>query len=235
VRGSSVSLREAYRVLRANLLVALADAERASVMFTSALPGEGKTTTVVGVAKALAMAGQQVAVVDFDLRHPDVHRVLGLVNEIGVSEVLLDKAEVADCLQFVEVDHVPGHPPGGLHALAAGATLSDPAELIGGPNVARLLDAVSHHADVVLIDAPPMLAVADALVLGRVVTGAVLVVEARRTPTPAVQRAKEALTRNQIRILGVVVNKQHRRDGSDPGYGGYPGDHGAERAAIATL
>jgi capsular exopolysaccharide synthesis family protein len=233
--SSADDLREAYRVLRANLLAALGDLDRPSVMFTSASPGEGKTATVAALGRALARAGKRVAVVDFDLRHPDLHNKLALGNELGVSELLLDKAEVADCLRFVDVDQAVDQPveqpQGALYALTAGAVPNDPAELISRPAATQLLDGLSGQVDLVLIDSPPVLASADALVLGRLVSGAVLVVEARRTPIPVIERAKDALTRNQTRLLGVVVNKQARRDATDPGYGGYSGDERESTAA----
>jgi capsular exopolysaccharide synthesis family protein len=225
------SLREAYRVLRANLLVTLGDLERPSVMVTSASPGEGKTTTVVGLAKALASSGQRVAVVDFDLRHPDLHNQLGLGNEVGVTEVLLDKAEAADCLRSVDIDQTPDQPRGALYVLTTGAVPEDPAELMDSPAAARLLEAVSSHVDIVLVDSPPVLPSVDVLVLGRLVAGAVLVVEARRTSIPVIERAKDTLSRNQTRLLGVVVNKQQRRDATDPGYGGDPGNERERTAA----
>src|SRR5581483_1764235 len=95
--------------------------------------------------------------------------------------------------------------------LAAGPRLANPTELLSTPRTAKLLESLSANADVVLIDAPPVLSVADTLVIGRLAAGAVLVVEAGRTPAPAAKRAKDALTRNQTRLLGVVLNKFRRK------------------------
>jgi non-specific protein-tyrosine kinase len=216
------SAREAYRVLRANVLVALADTDVRSVLITSALEGEGKTATCAGLAHALAMAGLRTIVVDLDLRHPDIHRWLGAHNEFGVAEVLLKDRTLERSLQLIEVGRGPGGASRSLYLLAAGSRVSNPTELLAAKRVAPLVEALSRQADIVLIDSPPVLPVADTLVIARVVGGAVLVVETRRTPVPSIQRAKDALIRNQTRLLGVVLNKIAARDdqyGTGYGYG----------------
>jgi capsular exopolysaccharide synthesis family protein len=223
VRREEVSQYEAFRILRSNLLVSLADLDRPSVIVTSALPGEGKTSTCVRLASALAQAGQRVVLVDVDLRRADVHRWVGGHNEVGVTDVLLGEATPQDALQYVPIDSGNGRSRA-LYLLAAGRRANSPTELLGGNRMSKLLDALAEQADVVLLDTPPVLPVADTLVIGRIATGAVLVVEARRTPIDALQQAKDALIRNQTRLLGVVVNKVDVRD-TELGYGyGYDVD-----------
>ena len=203
---------EAYRILRSNLLVALQDLERPTVLVTSAQAGEGKTVTSVHLARALAMAGKRVVLVDLDLRHPDVHRWIGVTNELGVVDVLLGRASLEECLQYVEAGVGSDQQPRGLYVLPTGHAASDPAELLGGRRTSQLLDALAGQADVVLLDSPPVLPVADALVIGRMVAGAVLVVETRGTTVPVIQQAKDALTRSQTRLLGVILNKVQSDD-----------------------
>ena len=228
-----VETDEAFRVLRSNLTVALNDLERPIVIITSANPGEGKTSTCVNLAGAMALAGQRTILVDVDLRHPDAHRQLGAHNEFGVSDVLLDRRPLDDCLQFVQIGVGPSRTPRGLYFLATGDSVASPAELLASSRMARMLDALALQADIVLLDTPPVLPVADTLVIGRMAAGAVLVVEARRTPIEAVRRAKDALTRNQTRLLGVVVNKLEGRDAvARYGYGPYGyGEGGGATAA----
>jgi capsular exopolysaccharide synthesis family protein len=209
---------EAFRVLRSNLSVVLNDLERPSVVVTSAYAGEGKTSTTVQLARSLASAGRRVVLVDFDLRHPDAHHWFGAHNEFGVTEVLLEERPVEDALQFVEIAS-SGRGAAGLYLLSTGRSVSDPTELLAGRRTAQLLDGLVQQADVVLIDTPPVLAVADTLVIGRMAAGALLVAEMRRTPTVAVQRAKDALTRNQTRLLGLVLNKFQSRDASEIAFG----------------
>jgi capsular exopolysaccharide synthesis family protein len=217
--SSSLAVQdEAFRILRSNLNVVLSDLERPTVVITSAHAGEGKTTTTANLARAMALAGQRVVIVDLDLRHPNAHDLFRCHNEFGVAEVLLDRMQARDALQYVEVGAGASHAPLGLYLLATGGPVNNPAELISTRRTARLLEALAAEADIVLVDTPPVLAVADTLVIGRMVGGAVLIMEARRTPVAAVQQAKDALIRNQTRILGVVMNKLDPRDASY-GYG----------------
>ncbi|MBV8296714.1 MAG: CpsD/CapB family tyrosine-protein kinase [Acidimicrobiia bacterium] len=231
VRDSSIE--ESFRILRSNVEVALVNLEPPIAIVTSAYPGEGKTWTVVGLARALAGAGRRVVLVDLDLRKPGVHSALLIPNEIGVSDVLLGKRALDECLQYVEFDSVAG-PGRGLYVVTTGKGVTEPAELLGTNRTVRLLEGLAEQADVVLIDTPPVLPVADTLIIGRMVAGAVLVVEARKTSIPAVHRSVEQLTRNQTRILGVVVNKSTERgDGYGYGYGyGYEPGHGYDTAAV---
>jgi capsular exopolysaccharide synthesis family protein len=207
-KGQRVTAREAFRVLRSNLLVAISDLENPIVVVTSAHAREGKTATCVNLAQSLAAAGPRVVLVDLDLRNPDSHRLLGAHNETGVSDVLLDRRPLEECLQYAELP-APDEftPPVGMYFLATGPTVANPTELLATPRTGNLLDTLAKQADIVLLDTPPVLPVADTLVIGRLAAGAVLVVEASKTPAIAAKRAKDALTRNQTRLLGTVLNK----------------------------
>jgi len=213
---------EAFRVLRSNLLVSTNELANPVVVVTSAQPGEGKTSTCVSLARSLAMAGPRVVLVDLDLRKPDAHHRIGADNVPGVADVLLDRRRLDECLQFLPP---PSASPTakGLYFVAAGDAASDPTELLGSPRAGRMLDALARQADIVLLDTPPVLPVADTLVIGRLAAGAVIVVEAGSTSTQAVLRAKDALIRNQTRLLGVVLNKVKDKENEDVygyGYGG---------------
>jgi len=203
---------EAFRVIRTSLTVAMQQLERPTVAITSARAGEGKTLTAANLARSMASSGRHVVLVDLDLRHPDAHRHVGGHNEFGAADVLLDSRPLGDCLQYVEVGEGPQQSRAGMYLLSAGNGVSNPTELLGTRRTALLLETLVEQADVVLIDTPPVLAVADTLVLGRMIGGAVLVVEARETPVTAVAQAKDALIRSQTRLLGVVVNKFQARD-----------------------
>ncbi len=191
-------------MLRSNLLVACSDIESPAVIVTSAVAGEGKTTVCANIAVSLAEAGLRVVAVDADLRHPNLHHHLEVHNEIGLSDVLLERVDLDAALQFVSVGGRRGR---GLYVLPTGSPVNDATELIGAPRTRRLLEVLTQQADVVLLDTPPILPVADTLVLGRLVAGAIIVVESRGTATTTVQRAKNALIRNQTRLLGLVLNK----------------------------
>jgi Mrp family chromosome partitioning ATPase len=262
---------EAFRILRANLLVALSDLKRPTVLITSAHAEEGKTSVAANLAVSLAAAGKRVGLVDLDLRHPNLHKWLGVPNERGAADVLLGRAKLRSCVQQFRVgassyaaDDLDDEPAGlvaqvrqlragvrsarlgpTLFFLPTGSPVDEPAELLSAGRTSALLQSMDgprrpgdqeapegkgeHQGgqrprpllDVVLVDAPPVLPVADALIVGRLVTGALLVVEAGHTPIDAVQEAKAALIRNQTRLLGVVLNG--RSPGSRPmggtGYG----------------
>ena len=211
--------QEAYRVLRSNLAVALGDLDRPTVVVTSSQQGEGKTATTIGLAQAMAAAGRRVVLADLDMRHPDCHRWIGAHNEFGLSDVLLDRRPLEEALQYVPLERAGDRQPWGLFFLATGPAVRNPAELLGTRRTAQVLEGLAREADLVLIDTPPILPVADTLTIARMAAGAILVVEPRRTPLDAVRRAKDALTRNQCRILGLVINKYQARDTSDGTYG----------------
>jgi capsular exopolysaccharide synthesis family protein len=232
VHEDAVRVRdESFRLVRSQLLVMLADLNNPTVVVTSSLADEGKTATCAALAVSLARAGRRVVAVDVDLRHPNLHARFGAHNEVGLSNVLLDQILLEDALQYVELED-EGQ---GLYFLATGSETKNPTELLGTARIARLLDVLSSQADVLLLDTPPVLPVADTLVIGRMAAGAILVVESRSTPVPSVMQAKDALTRNQTRLLGVVLNKVQPRDltttiGYGYAYGDGDGDGDGSRA-----
>lgn len=225
-------------MLRSNILVAVADLDNPVVVVTSAYPGEGKTSVCVNLAESIAATGRRVVVVDMDLRDSQAHQRFAAYNEVGVSDVLVGRHSLDECLQYIELPPDDSGQPAGLAFLAAGPAVENPTELLSTPRTAQLLETLALDADLVLLDTPPVLPVADTLVLGRLVAGAVLVVESQGTPAPAARRAKDSLTRNQTRILGVVLNKfdvdeasYGIGDGGGYGLGGYGLGYGHEPAA----
>lgn len=206
---------EAFRVLRANLEVTLLDLERPSVVVTSAHAGEGKTSVCAQLGRSFADAGRRVVLVDLDLRKPELHRWFDADNLQGVSDVLTERCTLEEAVRFVDLPTIDGDAPHGLYLLAAGSAVPNPAELVGSARTGRLLDALSGQADVLLVDTPPVLPVADTLVIARTVAGAVLVV-GPDTPVDAARGAKDALVRNHARVLGAVLN---RFDTGRLGYG----------------
>jgi capsular exopolysaccharide synthesis family protein len=206
--GGSDPAVEALRVLRSNLLVTIPQVDNPIVVVTSARPREGKTSTCVSLAESLCAAGSRVALIDLDLRNPDSHRLVGARNNFGVSDVLLQRRNLEDCLQYIQFQSMSATTrPAGMCFLSAGRHVDNATELLEMSRLARLLERLAAVTDVVLVDTPPVLTVADTLVIGRLSAGAVLVVEARRTPVPDVKKAKDMLIRNQTRLLGVVLNK----------------------------
>lgn len=199
-------------MVRSNLLVSLADLKRPRVIVTSAHPGEGKTVTCANLAISFARAGQRVVLLDLDLRHPDAHRLVGAHNRFGVADLLLGRRSLEDCLQYLQLPGLDAQSAQGVYFIGTGPPVRNPTELLGMSRTQAVLDELGRQADLILIDAPPVLPVADMLVIGRIVTGVILVVESRRTTVTEIAKTKDLLTRNQTRILGVVLNKVRQRD-----------------------
>lgn len=217
-----IPFEEAYRVVRSNLMVGLADFKRPRVIVTSANANEGKTVTCANLALSFARAGQRVVLVDLDLRHPNAHQLVGAHNDFGVSDLLRGRRKLEDCMQYLDLPDHDIQSAQGVYFMGTGPQVPNPTELLGMSRTAQMLDELGKQADLVLIDAPPVLPVADMLVIGRIVTGAILVVESRRTTVTDITKTKDLLTRNQVRILGVVLNKFRQRDsgyGTAYGYG----------------
>ena len=198
---------EAFRQLRTNLqFVDIDQHATKTLVITSSLPGEGKTRTAVNLAIAIAQAGQRVILVEADLRRPRVNSYLGLLDDVGVTTVLLGKVTLDDALQPY------GDLP--LEVLACGRTPPNPSELLSSDRMQQVLAELRRRSDVIIIDAPPLLPVTDAAVLARQADGAVLVVRHGKTTFAQVDRAVENLRLAGARLLGTIVNMTPAR-GSD--------------------
>jgi non-specific protein-tyrosine kinase len=191
---------EAFRILRTNVEFAQVDRPCRTLVVTSANPCEGKSTVAVNLAVAMAQAGKRVLLVDADLRRPAVHQTLGLGNEAGLTNLLVQGGEPIDLVQATSL-------PGFLLVLTSGPIPPNPAELLGSARMAELLVRLADMVDHVILDTPPVLAVADPVVLAGRTDGAILVVDANHTSTHALKRAREALDRAGTNILGVALNK----------------------------
>ncbi len=196
--GSSTVRAEAFRVLRTNLEFADADAGRRSLVVTSSVTGEGKTTTLVNLAIVLAESGAAVAVIDADLRTPRLADYLGLDADRGLTDVLVGAAQLKESLQSWGTQHP-------LTVLSSGTVPENPSELLGSTAMGSVLDVLCASYDYVLIDAPSVLAVTDAAVLSRWTGGTILVVGANRVSEPELLAALDALDSVGTTPLGVVL------------------------------
>jgi succinoglycan biosynthesis transport protein ExoP len=191
---------ESLRSLRTALLSKYDAAGTKLVVFTSAQPLEGKTTTAVNVALALALGGARVLIIDADMRRPGVHRPLRLKNEGGLSQVLVGQARLRDVLQRTVEPN--------LLAVTAGQPPPNPSELLTSQRMRTLLSNVAHGPfDWIIIDTPPVLAVTDATILAPHVSGVTFVVRAEMTRRRVVERALETIMSTNPKQVGVVLNK----------------------------
>lgn len=191
---------EAYRILRTNIQFSSLDNPPRTLLVTSSNPSEGKSTTLANLAVVMAQQGQRVVVVDTDLRRPTQHRLFQVPNNVGLTNALLHEHPTADgYLQPTPVEN--------LEVLTTGPLPPNPAELLGSVRFHALIENLKQHADVVLFDSPPALAVTDATILARLVDGVVLVVDAGMTRRQWAANAKEALDKAGVHILGVALNR----------------------------
>ncbi|KRE47563.1 chromosome partitioning protein [Arthrobacter sp. Soil736] len=190
---------EAFRRLRTNLQFANVSGQARTVLVTSSLPGEGKTTTATNLAIALAQAGQAVCLIDADLRRPMVSDYLGLERNAGLTTALLGAADVNDLLQPWGEDN--------LFVLTSGQVPPNPSELLGSDEMKHLITRLEHAFDTVVVDAPPLLPVTDAAVLSQHVGGVVLVVGSQKLKRQDLEKSLEALELVEANLLGVVLNK----------------------------
>jgi len=220
---------EAFRILRARLEFANARENARIVMVTSAVEQEGKSTTVANLAVALAQAGKRVVLVDLDLRRPFIDRFFPEASGIpGISDVVLGRARLEDAVALCDVvrdDGTAAPVAAKLQVVPAGAAPSNPAELMETAALARALEELAEQADIVLIDAPPLLPVSDALTLSSRVDALLVVTRAEVLRHPMLQELQESLDAMPARKLGFVLTGA----GDDRGYGyGY---YGAPRAS----
>ncbi len=223
-------LAEACRSIRTNLMFMSTDKPLGRLLVTSAGPKEGKTSMVVDLGIVMAQSGAKVVLVDTDMRKPRLHRAFGVRNEQGLSSILVGAAGLDDVLVQTEVE--------GLYLLTCGPIPPNPAELLHTGRFNELLQALDERFDRIILDSPPLGAVADAKVLSTVVDGTLLVIKARQTPKNMVRHAVDSVEDVGARLLGAVLSRvdlskreygeyyyyYYRR------YGGYYGDE-AEKSS----
>lgn len=195
---------EDYRSLRTNLRYAGIENPGGALLVTSANPGEGKTTTAANLAIAIAQSGKRVILVDADMRRPGVNRIFGLPNEVGLTSLFLDQPlRVEEVLQPTQVP--------GLSILTSGEQPPNPAEMLESRRMTEILQTLRQQSDMVIIDSPPAMVVADANILASRCSGAVLVIDSGRTRTEGARKVTEMLHRSQVKLLGVVLNRMGGR------------------------
>lgn len=192
------AMAEALRELRTNLSFLDVDQPPRIIVVTSSMQAEGKSTVTANLAVTMAAAGENVVVVDGDLRRPTLVDVFNLVPGVGVTDVLTGTAQLADVLQ-------PWGALPNLSVLGSGRIPPNPSELLGSRAMKNMLDTLAKDA-VVLIDAPPLLPVTDAAVLSRAADGAILVIRTGRTTQEQLDQSLGNLVKVKGRVLGAVLN-----------------------------
>lgn len=189
---------ESFRQLRTNLQFANVSGQAKTVLVTSSLPGEGKSTTATNLAIALAQAGQTVCLVDADLRRPKINEYLGLERSAGLTTALVGNADVDELLLPWGEDN--------LFVLTSGQIPPNPSELLGSSVMQQLIQRLEHDFDTVVIDAPPLLPVTDAAVLSQHVGGVVLVVGSQKVRKQDLEKSLANLAMVGSSVLGISLN-----------------------------
>jgi capsular exopolysaccharide synthesis family protein len=191
-------IAEAYRTLRTNIHFSKGDQEPKTIMFISAGPGEGKSTTAANTAVSLAQSGKQVIIVDCDFRKPVQHSIFGKKNK-GLTNILVEDFSINSMIQETGIDNV--------NLLTSGPIPPNPSELLSSKKMQVILDTLRSQADYVIIDAPPVIAVTDACVLASKVDGIALVIGAGMVRPEIAQKARDLLQKARGHILGVILNR----------------------------
>lgn len=215
IHGDPRSSRaEAFRSLRTNLQFIDFESNQRAFVVTSSLPSEGKTTTAVNLAIALAESGKKTLLIDADLRRPRVADYMAVEGGAGLSDVLINAASLDEVLQ-------PWGESGNLWVLPAGAHPPNPSELLGSRTMVALLELIHGSFEQVIIDAPPLLPVTDGAILSKITDGALLVCAVGLVRAPQLRQALEQLGNINANVLGLVVNMLPTRGPDSYGTYGY--------------
>jgi capsular exopolysaccharide synthesis family protein len=200
-REPNSTVAEAYKQLRTSILLSTAGHAPKSLLVTSGNPGEGKTTTAANLALSLAQTGARVLVVDADLRSPRIHTTFDIANVAGLSTALSRDVSEQDVLALIDLQEETG-----LHVMTSGPIPPNPSELLGSPQMKKLLETLSANFDHIVIDSPPIANITDGVLLATLVDGVVLVVHGGHSSRELVKRARQLLRGVGARIFGVVLN-----------------------------
>jgi capsular exopolysaccharide synthesis family protein len=191
-------IAECTRAVRTNLLFMSPDKPLRRMLVTSSGPQEGKSTTAINLAIAMAQSGQKVLIIDTDMRRPRLHKAFGVPNDVGVSSLVVGEGKLEDAIKTTEVP--------GVYLLPCGPVPPNPAELLHTKAFAELLETLDGKFDRVILDSPPVGAVSDAVVLATQVAGVVMVLKAGVTHRDVAKRTVRALNDVKAPILGAVLN-----------------------------
>lgn len=195
-------LAESYRHLRTSVLLSTAGRAPRSLLVTSSLPSEGKTTTAVNTAISLAQTGANVVLVDADMRRPRLRSIFGLSDRAGLSSILSRDVAEAEMLAMVSKDEVTG-----LSVLTSGPVPPNPAELLGSDQMRRLMNVLQAEFTHIVVDSPPISSFTDGVLVSSMVDGVLLVVHGGKSSRHVVRRSRQLLQDVGAKIFGVVLNK----------------------------
>ncbi|MEH6944416.1 CpsD/CapB family tyrosine-protein kinase [Bacillus sp. JJ722] len=198
-RSPKSPITEQYRLIRTNIHLSSRNDEIKSIVVTSAAPSEGKSTTVANLAIVLAQQGEQVLLVDADLRKPSLHYAFAVHNLYGLTTVLNKERNLYEAISKTDIPN--------LNILTSGPVPQNPSELLNSKFMETIIEEIKDIYEYVVFDTPPVLEVTDSQILANKVDGIVMVVNSGKTSPQKAIKAKELLEKTQGKLLGVVVNE----------------------------
>lgn len=190
---------EAFRTLRTNIQFSSLDEELRTIVVTSTQPGEGKSTVISNLGITMAQSGKRVLLIDCDLRKPTIHKKLGIYNQDGLTTLLAKEKSFQEAIRTTNINN--------FFVLTSGPIPPNPAELLGSKKMRALIEELKGQFDVILFDAPPVLAVTDAQILATYCDGVVFVASFGQAEKQALITAKELINKVGGKLIGVVINK----------------------------
>jgi capsular exopolysaccharide synthesis family protein len=192
-------LAESFQMLRTSISFSAYDKPIQTILISSSLPGEGKSTCAMNLAIASALSGERVILVDCDLRRPAAHRLLKLPNRVGFTSVVAGTATLEEALQETNIP--------GLRILSSGPTPPNPFRMLHSRGARELLDQLRNEADFIIIDTPPALGMADAQLLATASDAILLVVSAKGAKKYEISRTRDLLGQTNVEVLGAILNR----------------------------
>ncbi|RIJ66127.1 CpsD/CapB family tyrosine-protein kinase [Rummeliibacillus sp. POC4] len=198
ISNSKSIISEQFRTIRSNITFSAPKEKLKTLLVTSSLSSEGKSTNVANLGVVFAQEGKRVLLVDADMRRPTLHHTFRLSNKEGLSSVLIKHETIQKAVQETSIV--------GLDVITSGPLPPNPSELLASQMMDTLLSIVEQEYDLVIFDSPPLLPVTDARILSNKCNGTLLIVNRNKTKKADVLKAKAALTNSQAKILGIVLN-----------------------------
>lgn len=203
-------ISEQYRTIRTNITYSSVDTQIKSVLFTSATPSAGKSTTAANVAIAYAQAGKRTLLLDADLRRPTTHYTFEMNNQKGLSTAIVNEMPLENVIRETEIEN--------LDIVTSGPVPPNPSELIASNKMEHFFKTITMQYDMVIVDSPPILAVTDAQLLSKLVDGTILVTNVESNNKDSLAHAKDLLNKADSNLIGVVLNNKKQKSSKDSYY-----------------
>ena len=190
-------ISEQYRTIRTNIQFSTPDLDIHSILVTSSLPGEGKSTTAANIAIVIAQQGRKVLLIDTDLRKPTVHYTFNYMNVIGLTNILIKKCPINDAIRTTDIKN--------LNVLTSGPIPPNPSELLASEAMNQLIKELYYEYDIIIFDTPPILTVTDAQILANICDASILVISSGKTEINDLKKSANLLQNASGKFLGAVL------------------------------